>query len=38
MNIIVLGRGSFGTALANQLSYNYSNKVPILLRDLEVEN
>lgn len=33
MKITVLGGGSFGTALANQLSFNKHNKVTILLRN-----
>jgi glycerol-3-phosphate dehydrogenase (NAD(P)+) len=38
MNIIILGGGSFGTALANQLSYNCLNDITILLRDIKVQN
>lgn len=33
MNIIILGGGSFGTAIAHQLSFNNNNKVTILLRN-----
>jgi glycerol-3-phosphate dehydrogenase (NAD(P)+) len=33
MNIVILGGGSFGTALANELSRNPSNQITILLRD-----
>ncbi|MEO6819302.1 MAG: glycerol-3-phosphate cytidylyltransferase [Ginsengibacter sp.] len=33
MNIIVLGGGSFGTAIAHQLSFNINNNVTILLRN-----
>ncbi len=37
MNIVILGGGSFGTALGNQISYNTNNKVVLLLKDKEVE-
>ncbi|MEO6950160.1 MAG: NAD(P)H-dependent glycerol-3-phosphate dehydrogenase [Ginsengibacter sp.] len=33
MNIIVFGGGSFGTAIAHQLSFNIDNNVTILLRN-----
>src|SRR5690554_3902802 len=33
MKIIILGAGSFGTALANQLAQNPENKITLLLRD-----
>jgi glycerol-3-phosphate cytidylyltransferase len=37
MKIVILGGGSFGTALANQLSYNPGNEIVILLRNKESE-
>jgi glycerol-3-phosphate cytidylyltransferase len=37
MKIVILGGGSFGTALANQLSYNPENEIFILLRNKESE-
>src|SRR5437868_8549779 len=36
MKIIVFGGGAFGTAIANQLSYNSENEIIILLRDLDI--
>ena len=33
MNIIVLGAGTFGTAIANELSVNTSNKVLLYSRN-----
>lgn len=38
MNIIILGAGSFGTALANQLTQNPENKITLLLRSEKTEN
>ena len=35
MNIIILGAGTFGTAIANELSFNSGNNV--FLADLSVE-
>lgn len=37
MNIVIIGGGSFGTALANQFSYNENNSITIYLRNKEVE-
>ena len=37
MKIVILGGGSFGTALANQLAYNNQNEVTILLRNKQSE-
>lgn len=37
MKIIILGAGSFGTALANQLAQNPNNNITLLLRDNEVK-
>jgi glycerol-3-phosphate dehydrogenase (NAD(P)+) len=37
MKIVILGGGSFGTALANQLSYNSENEIFILLRNNQSE-
>lgn len=37
MKIIILGAGSFGTALANQLAQNPENKITLLLRDSKTE-
>lgn len=37
MNIIILGAGSFGTALANQLAQNPDNEITLLLRDNKTE-
>ncbi len=33
MNIIVLGAGTFGTAIANELSVNFENNVTLFSRD-----
>lgn len=38
MKITILGGGSFGTAFANQISFNPHNEVTILLRDTEVRD
>ena len=38
MNIIVFGGGSFGTAIAHQLSFNTDNKVTILLRSKQIRD
>ena len=38
MNIIVLGAGSFGTAIANELSINKCNKVILFSRNQEKVN
>jgi glycerol-3-phosphate dehydrogenase (NAD(P)+) len=38
MKIVVLGGGSFGTALASQLAYNPSNEVILLVRDLQISD
>lgn len=37
MKIIILGAGSFGTALANQLAQNPENKITLLLRDTKIK-
>ena len=37
MKIVIIGGGSFGTALANQLSFNPSNNITILVRSRKVE-
>lgn len=37
MEIIILGAGSFGTALANQLAQNPENEITLLLRDNKTE-
>jgi glycerol-3-phosphate dehydrogenase (NAD(P)+) len=37
MKIVVIGGGSFGTALANELAHNTSHEVTILLRDKTIE-
>lgn len=38
MKITILGGGSFGTAFANQISFNPKNEVTILLRDEKVRD
>ena len=35
MNILVLGAGTFGTAIANELSVNTDNKVTLFSRNQE---
>lgn len=37
MKIVILGAGSFGTALAGQLAQNPENKITLLLRDESIE-
>lgn len=37
MKILVLGGGSFGTALANEMAFNENHSVTILLRDKQVK-
>lgn len=37
MQIVILGAGSFGTAVANQLAFNPHNKITLLVRDREME-
>jgi glycerol-3-phosphate cytidylyltransferase len=36
MKIVVLGGGAFGTAIANQLSFNSDNEITILFRDPDI--
>ncbi len=38
MKVVVFGGGSFGTAMAHQLSYNENNEVYILLRDSKIKD
>lgn len=38
MNIVILGGGSFGTALANQLSFNTDNHLSLLVKEESVKN
>ena len=38
MNILVLGAGTFGTAIANELSVNTENKVTLFSRNQEKVN
>ncbi len=37
MNVYIIGTGSFGTAIANQLSFNTTNQVYLLCRDSTLE-
>jgi glycerol-3-phosphate cytidylyltransferase len=38
MNLVILGGGSFGTSVANQLAMNFSNKITLLVRNKDLEN
>ncbi|MBT7895685.1 MAG: glycerol-3-phosphate dehydrogenase, partial [Flavobacteriales bacterium] len=38
MNIYIIGSGTFGTALANELSFNINNQVLLFARSVDKVN